>query len=79
MAKVREGRYPARVTVALSTATSERVRAASDLYGVAEAVIVRRAIDNGLARAIESIRKQREEVAGLRGARKERALRQMDD
>lgn len=59
MGKRRDARHSARKSVGLDSATANRVREASDRYGVAESVILRRAIDNGLARAIDAIRKQR--------------------
>ena len=58
MGKRRESRYAARFNIGLDSATAIRVRDASDRYGVAESVILRRAIDNGLKLAIDAIRKQ---------------------
>ena len=58
MGKRRESRYMDRFNIGLDSATAGRVREASNRYGVAEAVILRRAIDNGLGRAVDAIRKQ---------------------
>ena len=58
MGKRRESRYSRRVNIGLESATASRVREASNRYDVAEAVILRRAIDVGLDRAIDAIRKQ---------------------
>ena len=45
----------------MSTETAARIREASERIGVAESVIVRRILENGLARALDSVR---EEEAG---------------
>ena len=58
MGKRRDSRYSRRVNIGLESATAIRVREASNRYDVAEAVILRRAIDVGLDRAIDAIRKQ---------------------
>ena len=58
MTKRRERRYPMRVTASVTADMANRIRAASERYAVAEAVIVRRAIENGLRHAIDAIRKQ---------------------
>ena len=65
MGKRQESKWPARFHVGLDQATGARIRAASDRYSVAESVILRRAVDIGLDRAIDAIRKQ----AGSRAAR----------
>ena len=58
MAKRRNPRYEARFNVGLEAGPARRIRQASDRYGVAEAVIIRQAIDAGLDRAIDAVRKQ---------------------
>lgn len=58
MGKRRESRYVDRFNIGLDSATAIRIREASNRYGVAESVILRRAIDGGLDRAIDAIRKQ---------------------
>ena len=58
MRKRRESRYADRFNLGLDSATASRVREASNRYGVAESVILRRAIDGGLDRSIDAIRKQ---------------------
>ena len=58
MGKRRDSRYVARFNIGLEAGPASRVREASDRYGVAEAVILRRAIDVGLDRAVDAVRKQ---------------------
>ena len=66
MAKRRESRYVHRFNIGLESGTATRIREASNRYGVAESVILRRAIDVGLDRAVDAIRKQ----TAARGARR---------
>lgn len=58
MGKRRESRYVHRFNIGVDSDTASRIREASDRYGVAESVILRRAIDVGLDRAVDAIRKQ---------------------
>ena len=58
MAKLRESRYPERLTVLVSRSMALRIRAYSDNLGVAESVIVRRALSAGLKSAIASVRRE---------------------
>ena len=67
MGKRREGRLPIRLYVGLTAETGARIREASERYSVAEAVIARRAIEVGLTRAIDSVRRESEGRGG-RGA-----------
>ena len=57
MAKLRESRYPERLTVLVARSMALRIREVSDDLGVAESVIVRRALSAGLKTAIASVRK----------------------
>ena len=70
MGKRRDSRYVARFNIGLEAGPASRVREASNRYGVAEAVILRRAIDVGLDRAVDAIRKQSKQTASraARGA-----------
>ena len=56
----RERHYPARVNIGLDAATKRKVAAASKRFGIAESVILRRAIAGGLDRAIDALRKSLE-------------------
>ena len=58
MGKRREPRYEARFNIGLDPSVAARIREASDRYGVAQSVIVRRAIGAGLDKALDAIRKQ---------------------
>lgn len=65
MSKMRETRYADRFHIGVDSSIAARVREASDRYRVAEAVILRRAIDVGLDRAVNAVRKE----AAARAAR----------
>ena len=54
MGKRREAMYPERFYVGLRAETMARVREASNRLGIAESVIVRRAVEFGLDRALAS-------------------------
>ena len=56
-AKIRESRYPERLTVLVPRSMARRIKGVSDELGVAESVIVRRALVRGLKSAEESIRR----------------------
>ena len=58
MGKRREAQYPARFYVGLRAETMARVREASDRLGIAESVIVRRAVEHGLAKALDELGKE---------------------
>lgn len=63
MGKRRERHYPARFNIGIDQASANRIRAASQRFGIAESVILRRAIAGGLDRAIDALRKQAEPKA----------------
>ena len=56
----RERHYPARVNIGLDAATKRRVEGASQRLGLAESVILRKAIASGLDKAIDALRKAAE-------------------
>ena len=68
MVKRREGRFTVRLYVGLTEETGARIREASERYSVAEAVIARRAIEFGLNRALDSVRRESEGRGGRGGA-----------
>ena len=58
MVKRRERRYTDRFNIGLDSAMASRIREASERYGIAESMILRKAIAGGLKNTIDAIRKQ---------------------
>ena len=52
--------YPVRFNIGLDSTMANRIKAASDRYKIAEAVILRGAIARGLDKSIDAIRKASE-------------------
>jgi len=62
--KRRESQYPVRLAVNVDTRLAARLEDASERYGIARGVIMRRAIEHGLRAALDGLRKQARDMGG---------------